>query len=105
MAGLASRQRALLIEDWELTIADFENDRDEQGCLGPEATRLVHGGERLIQWLRGAPADPALLAVFACLLPCVAVLAATRLGVVDACDGWADLLPVWPDAWPAAVAA
>jgi hypothetical protein len=60
MAGMASRQRALLIEDWELTIADFENDRDEQGCLGPEATRLVHGGERLIQWLRGGPADPEL---------------------------------------------
>jgi hypothetical protein len=60
MTGLATRQRAFLIEDWELTIGDFENDRDEQGCLGPEATRLVQRGKRLIQWLRGGPADPKL---------------------------------------------
>lgn len=59
--GMETHQRVFLLKDWEDAVSRLLEGRGKGGHLDPATTRLVEGGERLLEWLRcGPPPHPGL---------------------------------------------
>jgi hypothetical protein len=60
---MESHQKVFLLKGWACAVTTLGADRGKREHLDPATTRLIEGGERLVEWLRfGRPPHPELRA-------------------------------------------